>query len=161
MEKLVDPFAGLAVARELACEFFAVFSRFEYALKECGFLRNSRGRVEPDWDSYRSSIEHQLALEPDSAISKAIKYLTDMPPNVQIGRREWSDEPVLKGNTAFGQAISATQRVRNNLFHGGKHTPQEIAGRDELLVCSALEVLKGCLEIDENVRSAYNEPSTC
>ena len=44
-----DPFAFLAVDKELVCTFFAVFSRFEFALKDCGYVREENGTAAPAW----------------------------------------------------------------------------------------------------------------
>lgn len=41
-----------------ATEFFAVFSRFEYALKKCGYFRasNQRNDVQADWDRFANML---------------------------------------------------------------------------------------------------------
>ena len=46
---LVDPFNGVAVPRNLVAEFFAVFARCEYAMKETGYKRDDHGIAAPAW----------------------------------------------------------------------------------------------------------------
>ncbi len=47
-----SPFEGLRIPRELVCEFFAVFSRLEFTLKEEGFVQRGRERAYPDWNRF-------------------------------------------------------------------------------------------------------------
>lgn len=56
--------AGL---RELAFDFFYWFSRFEFALKENGYLVSTvmGARAQPDWD--RFVVAHQDQYAPDQA----------------------------------------------------------------------------------------------
>ena len=61
--KVID---ALTEDRDLVFRFFAVFSRFEYALKRSGFLKYQE-RAEADWDAYAngirgnfSAIDHHL-----------------------------------------------------------------------------------------------------
>lgn len=117
---IASPFDGLQIQRELVCEFFAVFSRFEFTLKETGFLRVVNGRATPAWRQYGTSLSN--------------------PPQVQIGRETWAHAP-LRGKTRIAQALDAVTRVRNNLFHGGKHTPHSPPGRDEKLIRTSLTLL--------------------
>src|SRR6266542_1145125 len=115
----VSPFEGLQMPRELACEFFAVFSRFEFALKEEGYVYVNRfGRATPDWNRFAESAASVLDVEIGSDLEAAINYLTSELPQVQVSAQGWSPVP-LRGSTRASQAIDAVQRVRNNLFHGG------------------------------------------
>ncbi|WP_148296191.1 hypothetical protein [Methylophilus sp. OH31] len=147
------PFDSLQMPRELACEFFAVFSRFEYALKVSGFLYVNRyGRAAPDWDSFAAAAILQPV--PNSALAQAMDFLNREPPEVQTSAHNWQPVP-LRGATPIATVLDAAQRVRHNLFHGGKHSPHSPPGRDEALVRAALEVLFGCLSQNNNLRAAY------
>jgi hypothetical protein len=53
--------------------------------------------------------------------------------------------------------FDAICRVRNNLFHGGKHTPHSPEGRDEKLVWCALTVLVAYLEQDDEMRDNFEQ----
>jgi hypothetical protein len=149
-----SPFAGLQMPAALACEFFAVFSRFEYALKEEGYCYvGPRGRAHPDWRTFK---ERCAVLSVSSEKTRlAVEYLVGNPPKVQTGAQAWTDMP-LQGTTPFAQAIEAVGRVRNNLFHGGKHSPQSVPGRDEELVCAGLQVLYACLDGMPSLRETFN-----
>ena len=152
-----SPFDGLQMPRELVCEFFAVFSRFEFTLKESRFVSVSRfGRATPDWNRFASKTGPKLVAQKGTKLDDAIAYLTSEPPQVQTAAQNWSQQP-LTGSTLGEKAIAAAQRVRNNLFHGGKHTPHSPPGRDEKLVRLALVVLYACLEQDANLRQTFEQ----
>ncbi len=149
-----SPFDSLQMPKELACEFFAVFSRFEYALKESGFwYLNRNGRAAPNWDGFAAIVT--LEFESTSELANAIDFLNDEPPLVQVSSHDWLHAP-LRGTTKIQKALDATQRIRNNLFHGGKHMQHSHLGRDEKLVKSALEVLLSCISQNSALRAAYS-----
>ena len=50
-------FRHLHMPHELACEFLAVFSRFEYALKSTEYAHGNEGKVEPWWDKFSNDID--------------------------------------------------------------------------------------------------------
>jgi hypothetical protein len=149
-----SPFDGLDLDRELVCEFFGVFSRFEYALKESGLTRDVRGIVEPAWWRFAENMNGWLTVEPDSALAEAIDFLCDEPAQVQTGPHNW-EMRALHGKMRLEHAIDAARRVRHNLFHGGKHTPHSPPGKDERLVRSALALLYSCLEQNTPLREIY------
>jgi len=135
-----SPFDGLHLDREVVCDFFAVFSRFEFALKESGFVRSHRGLIEPAWKRYGSVIATLLTIEPGSPLDEAIDYLCNEPPLFQVGATQWEQCP-LQNSNKLEQAIDAIKQVQNNLFHSAKHTPHSLHGRDNKLVKSSLFVL--------------------
>jgi hypothetical protein len=137
----------------LACEFFAAFSRFEFALKESGHVYINRfGRAAPDWDGFAAVANLQAPAGSDLAL--AVDFLNGQPPLVQTSAHGWSHAP-LRGSTPIATALDAAQRVRHNLFHGGKHTPHSPLGRDEALVRAALAVLLACVAQNPVVGAAY------
>lgn len=152
--EIPSPFDGLHLDRELICDFFAAFSRFEFALKESGFARNHRGSIEPTWRGYASEVAKLLTVERGSSLDEAINYLCNDPPLFQVGAKQWEQRP-LQGDSKLEQAIDAAKQVRNNLFHGGKHTPHSPPGRDNQLVKSSLVVLYACLVADDKLRDVY------
>jgi hypothetical protein len=151
---ILSPFAGLHLDRELVCEFFAVFSRFEFSLKETGNCREIRGLVEPAWWGYAEKVAELVTVEPGSPLEEAISYLCDEPPLFQLSAHRWGHR-ALHGICRFEQAIDAAKQVRNNLFHGGKHTQHSPSGRDNRLVKSSLTILYACLEADAEIRDVY------
>jgi len=47
---LLAPFNNMAVPKELATEFFAIFTRCEYAMKEAGYRRDDgNGNAAAAW----------------------------------------------------------------------------------------------------------------
>ncbi|MEZ5463918.1 MAG: hypothetical protein R3F22_01565 [Lysobacteraceae bacterium] len=154
--KIASPFEGLHLPEALVCEFFAVFSRFEFTLKESGHTRENRVPLEPAWWPFAEKVDSYLAVQPGSDLANAIDYLTTDIPQVQIRKDNWEARP-LHGATKVERAIDAVTRVRNNLFHGGKHTPHSPAGRDEKLIRAALSVLYACLEQNDNLRNTYEQ----
>jgi hypothetical protein len=150
--KIREPFAFIAVNQELVCEFFAVFARFEFALKESGYVHGVAGRASPDWKRYK--VDCKLKMDTTDPLHAHIRYLLAHPPQVQDVNLKWSTV-ALKAATDEGKALEAIQRVRNNLFHGGKHPPLSPPGRDEELVKASLAVLYACLEQNEQLLRDY------
>lgn len=116
---------------QLACEFFAVFSRLEFALKDSGYYYvNRRGRAAADWDRYFPHADATVRDDADPELFEAVQYLTAEPPQVQVAPAQWGQNVPLRGGPgAIGTALDAAGRVRNNLFHGGKpptHRPDGI-----------------------------------
>ncbi|MDN8001412.1 hypothetical protein QZN00_30230 [Burkholderia multivorans] len=153
---LVDPFEGVAVPRDLVAEFFAVFARCEYAMKETSYKRDDHGIATPAWLRLADDASAWLDVPPGSDVAQAIALLTDNPPKLLFFADGWRSSP-LRGTSAIAQAIDAATRVRHNLFHGGKHTPEAKAGRDEQLVRAALTLLLALVDrCPTDLRGAYN-----
>lgn len=147
-----DPFAFLAVDKELVCTFFAVFSRFEFALKDCGYVREENGTAAPAWR--RFAKEGTLECAPNSEIEEAVHYLVAHPPQVQDTQLNWQNKPFW-GTTDTARAIESAQRTRNNLFHGGKHAPYSPPGRDAELVRCSLMLLDELIAQNPDLKSSY------
>lgn len=146
-------FDSLQMPPALACEFFAVFSRFEFALKESGHVYVNRyDRAAPDWDGFAAVATLQASTGTELAL--AIDFLNREPPQVQISAHGWTPVP-LRGTAPVATALDAAQRVRHNLFHGGKHTPHSPSGRDEALVRASLVVLLACVDQNPDIKAAY------
>lgn len=153
---LVDPYLGVAVPRELIAEFFAVVARCEYAMKESGYRRDDHGVAAPAWQRLANDASGWLPIEPGSELAEAVACLVNDPPRLQSFDGGWQASP-LRGAGPVANAIDAAQRVRNNLFHGGKHTPEAALGRDEQLVRSALTLLRSVIEqAPGDLSGAYN-----
>ncbi|WP_176072126.1 hypothetical protein [Paraburkholderia phenazinium] len=156
MMGLVDPFDGVAVPRDLVAEFFAVFARCEYAMKETGYKRNDHGIAAPAWLRVANDASAWLDVPLGSDVAQAIALLTSDPPKLLSFADGWQSSP-LRGDSTIAQAIDAATRVRHNLFHGGKHTPEAAAGRDERLVRAALTLLVALVDqCTTDLRGAYN-----
>jgi hypothetical protein len=106
---------------QLAFEFFYWFSRFEFCLKENGYLKSEKPgeNALPGWDKFVD--EHAKAYELSSEASK----LLAAPPDRQVvgaGRAlEWKPVGFQDCKSDLAKVVRSVKTVRNNLFHGGKH----------------------------------------
>lgn len=144
---------------ELACEFFAVFSRFEFALKAAvdgRFRREGTDLAEPAWRKFAAEVSERVRVAPGSELAEAVDYLNESPPEVQRANGSWVDRP-LHGDTPIACAIDAATRTRNNLFHGGKYGLDSPDGRDERLVRASLIVLLVCLAADSEILALFED----
>lgn len=151
-----SPFIGLRIPPELVCHFFAVFARFEFTIKEHGYVNMYHGYASPAWWRFADNVAKYLQVSAGSELATAIDFLNNNAPQVQIDAHEWEHKS-LHGSTNIARAVDAACRVRNNLFHGGKHTPHSPDGRDEKLLRQSLVVLFACLEQCDLLRTTYNE----
>lgn len=160
---MASPFDGLDIERELVCEFFAMFARFEYAMKATHYCWCDNGRAAPNWKDLAlklgSRIERTLSEPPAREL---IDYLLTEPPQVQKfvnGKAEFQAQK-LSGANLGAQTIDGAKRVRNNLFHGGKHTPHSAPERDTTLIKAAMAVLDACLSVDPDLKSEFDHQRT-
>lgn len=156
-----DPFRHLHMAPERACKFLAVFSRMEYALKATlRYAKQRDSRVEANWDQFAKDIDAQFQATADPALTAARDYLLARPPRKQIlrdGALAFVDTAADPQHGQTERLLLMVRRVRNNLFHGGKHYPngEQEAGRNDLLVSHSLTVLEHCVALNEDVRQRY------
>jgi hypothetical protein len=134
---------------------FAIFCRFEFALKDCGFIRGDEG--ESAWaDWHRFEREDCLAGLPSALSGDAdVRQLLDNPPMkhlVHRGTPTWL-QTYHKPLDTVRELLSAARAVRNNLFHGGK--PDD-AHRDDVLCRAARKVLIACLQRHDALRESFN-----
>lgn len=159
----ISPFQHLQFPAELACEFLAVFSRFEFSLKENGYVRaGRRDAAEPNWDEFTSDIAESFEIGHSESTAGAIAYLINEPPMRQVVENQtitWRDLQFKGNESKADKALLAVRMVRNNLFHGGKHSPHSPPGRDERLIHASIAVLKHCLTLDNELLTDY-ESST-
>jgi hypothetical protein len=133
-------------------EFFALFSRFEYALKQCGYMSNEK-IAKPDWHKLAKK-KNIVALFEKMQNDDGIAILFSAPPNKQIVRNGVLCFEPYAPSVATVDLCDAVKRVRNNLFHGEK----DLANwrkRDEELCRASTIVLKTILRADERLLSAY------
>lgn len=146
--------------RKRIFDFFWLFSRFEYGLKNLGYGRsNEKGHVtgvhwikagdRPGW----STLDHEVRASPRA------RYVLDCPPKqlaVEAGLLVW-----VETRHDDHLAIRHTCQVRNNLFHGGKFIGGPVAGteRDRELVDAATEVLMILGRLDSELWQKVKEHS--
>lgn len=106
---------------KLAFQFFYRYSRFEFALKENGYLRNSKpgATAMPGWLQFAEE-KHGVYCASDEA-----KELIDASPQCQVvaagNRLEWKSIDLEDCSSDLEKVILLVRTARNNLFHGGKH----------------------------------------
>lgn len=152
----------------IVLEFFAVFSRFECALKSAGFYKpKTRGcqRIKPDWNAYADDLE-KIPIQIEK-INDAAEYLLTHPPKIQIGNKEiidWEIQTNKRNMSKIRWIFTLIRSVRNNLFHGGKYIGQDHhydecdeLERNKKLLQASLKVLDICLGFDGGVKIAFNK----
>lgn len=122
-------------------EFFYWFSRFEFALKENGCLKDTTlgAKAEPNWDCFL--VRHSEHYSPSSDASELLK----LHPKRQIigegGTLTWKPVGVAHCNNSLCCIITMLKAIRNNLFHGGKHGDTQVDDQKrnlQLLKCAKL-----------------------
>ncbi|WP_232917703.1 hypothetical protein [Pseudomonas viridiflava] len=133
----------------LAFDFFYWFSRFEFCLKENGYLKfeNPGQRAEPGWDRFVERHAETYVLTAEAA------ELLAAPPDRQVVGAglvlEWVPVGFQDCRSDLAKVVRAVKTVRNNLFHGGKHgaagwdSPQ----RAQSLITWSASVLEGLVEL--------------
>jgi hypothetical protein len=145
-------------------DFFRVFARIEYALKDNRYARwiNPRRKVgvKVDWDQFVT--DNKEALRPLFAKAKedeTIRYLIEHPPHAQIvtdeDRADFGDA---ENVTDTPSLIRAARNVRNNLFHGGKSysKPPPDPEHDAKLIRASVGVLELMLDRCKRLRETFD-----
>lgn len=107
--------------KNLAFDFFYSFSRFEFALKENGLVHaGPRDVAQADWKRFIGEFEDAYEL------CEAAEALLRDPPDVQRVKNgaawEWHPLTFSDNQSELSKVALAVKTVRNNLFHGGKHS---------------------------------------
>lgn len=146
--------------KETALEFFAIFSRFECALKCLDCQNKAHARNGEDIKVYWNEYADYLFEKEDlfSKIEKESEYLLKNPPKKQIvGEIRWKEVPDDQTNK-MRNIFLRVRGVRNNLFHGGKFASGMgwyDRERDQKLAETCLKILNTCLEDKNPVTKAF------
>jgi hypothetical protein len=136
-----------------AVAFFSAFSRFEYALKRAGYLRNE-DIAEADWDKFAGSLGAPFLEE--IRASKCADEMLARPPGKPIrngNHIQWRDAPPV---TNVQSLFIGVRQARNNLFHGEKFIGEGYKGsRDRRLLTESLTILELALGKCKKTRSAF------
>lgn len=124
--------------KPVALEFFAAFSRFEFALKRGGYVQGTvGGRASPNWNQFASDLGNDFFTSMKE--TGAAKIFFEAPPKRLTVKPDGGvgfTEQAALANTQM--LLEAVGLVRNNLFHGEKAW---ISERDEQLLRASLLVL--------------------
>lgn len=139
-----------------AFEFLFRFSRFEYALKNAGYLKSTDTgkKAEPNWDAFVKRNRTRYAL------SSTASALIAARPRQQVvaGNAQMSWQELQFAATEYDlQKVTLLLRlVRNNLFHGGK--PADPRWDDPQKTAALLETCQAVLNelaVFANFNDAY------
>jgi len=144
---------------DLALDFFLVFSRFEFALKRAGFVRDGAKQALADWEKFAKALKKIDT----SAVLKCCTYLREHPPKKQVldgGQLSWT-LPTRNG-ADIEKILLDVRTIRNNVFHGGKYGPGPVDEplRDRQLIKDCLGVLGTLLELPdlpEGIRENFGQ----
>lgn len=153
-------FSSRRVDKDLLTDFFMIFARTEYALKEAKYFKARGGRPEIQWDVFAKNIGDSLLASNEPAVLTAVKYLAENPPNRQVvkdGILTWEPRTSNHAQQDPVFLIRSITTVRNNLFHGGKQIEGLLAERDLLLLVSCLNLLSYALSLDPSVLHFFEE----
>ena len=137
----------------VAFDFFFWFSRFEFALKENGYLKSLTigNAAEPGWDVF---VAKWHANFKPSNESNALMAMNPKSQIVGTNGLTWKDVGMTDCKSDLGKVVRLLKTVRNNLFHGGKHGADawDDPTKTELLLSS------GKLLLDQLANMAGIEP---
>jgi hypothetical protein len=127
-------------------DFFITFARFEFALKQSGFVHGDEAKVSPDWDGFSRVMAHfdDATLAP---VLESCPYLRENPPKKQIlknGRLAWV-QPA-RSQSEIQNLLLNVRTVRNNVFHGGKFPLPVGPVAEPLRDCRLLQDCLSCAE---------------
>jgi hypothetical protein len=131
----------------LVMNFFAGFSRFEFALVNGGFPGNNPHHATADWHNFSIQMEQHFNYQRTQELQDAVTYLENTPPKIRAGAPNalsWIVNPDIAGKPRLERLTVHVRAIRNNLFHGGKYpeTPVLPAERDVQLLTSGIVMIE-------------------
>jgi hypothetical protein len=152
---------------ELVLQFFATFSRFEYALKRAGFVRSDwYNNASADWQRFARKKGNALLDDiTDRKFVEARSFLLREPPQKQVviaadRSLRWQANTKRSEEGDAEYLLRLVRDVRNNLFHGGKYPNQAVSGRrlrNSMLLEACLTILEKCLSLDADVKHFFED----
>ena len=143
--------------KKLTFDFFYKFSRFEYSLKANNFGKpvGKHKKATADWPKFRSEYEKNFIL------SVVASDLLQNPPKMQIfedGDIIFVTEKHEENDSDLRKVIRSVQRIRNNLFHGGKDGcgQEGDVARNKYLLTTGCKVLDQLAELNDAVAFDYS-----
>lgn len=152
----------LKINKELVLDFYLTFSRFEYALKNSGFARGNENFVEPNWNEFALSLKDKFNKNANKILLEEASYFLEEPPLQQVLLRDglaWSGGIMPDHLSEIEKLLRLVNRVRNNLFHGGKHSMEDFEQKErtEHLLKCCLIILEECLKLALDVKTKFDE----
>lgn len=142
---------------DLIFEFFTVYSRFEFALKQIGYRRIAGdGHIEPAWRWFAATNQDKFNPDKSPELRQACNYFLSFPPKIQVVENDqlsWKRNQRRENESDAAWVIRSIGIVRNNLFHGGKFPWDQV--RDVSLLSYGLVILYEYLELDQRLRDIF------
>lgn len=153
---------SVRVNRELLLEFFLTFARAEFALKNSGFVTGGEDSAAPHWDKFANTLKDNFKKDRTKELEAAVGYILVNPPMKQVlwnGNLMWEANLPNNGLSETEVLFILVRRIRNNLFHGGKHNfdVSSDTERTTQLLRYALLIVKEGVSILPNVKAAYDQ----
>jgi len=138
---------------QVACDYFLLLSKLEYALKNGAYITNNRDAAKPDWDRFIAFVNPKIEIDVNDA---DIRAFLDSPPKRQLfkdGVISWSNPGKIADHDKE-RMLQACLTIRNNLFHGGKHGDGN-TGRNMVLISAATKILSAAIEACPTVKEQF------
>jgi hypothetical protein len=150
---------NVSLPQSLLLEFFLTFARFEFALKNSGFVTGDHSEARPNWDQFGRSLDLATARN-DQTFAVAQDFLAFNHPARQVlvnGDLAWDISIPFTHLERMDQILTLVRRVRNNLFHGGQfgNDTHSSSVRDCQLLEHSIAILSRCLDLAPSVAAAY------
>ena len=136
-----------------AIKFFKMMMRLEYSLKEYRYARRKGSTVEVTWDEFAKKLGKDFFRRIKN--SGILKQLLEHPPKRQTledNRLLWESVTEISN---VQELLGAVRRVRNNLFHGGKHGDPDSERNDDL-ISDCITVIEKILENDDVLNTIFS-----
>lgn len=150
---------------KLVWNFFALFSRFECALKRAGYYIKGKKLAQPNWDTFANSLQNRFDANSSADLKRATDYLNSHPPKRQVikdDHLDWEDQFRQANESDIQWLLRLIRLIRNNLFHGGKYRypagPIADSSRDQKLLESGIIVLLACAKLDSQIWGYLEAP---
>ena len=145
----------------LVSNFFFTFARMEYALKATGRFKRNCHNAEADWTKLAKDICNSFNKNAKAELKEAVEYYLSSPPMKQVinnNQLEW-DNTLPDYTSELDLILSLINRVRNNLFHGGKFRDRYLAEdeRSEQLIRHGLTIMNHCLILASDLNEAFKK----
>lgn len=145
----------MPTASEDKVRLFIAYSRFEFSLKENGYIRPDKdGIAHADWRAFAKEEALRDIFE-EAKKDIDVRELIAKPPMTQItsNSQTWHwEERLPKPAPNLLALFLSVKTIRDNLFHGGKQGENP---RDDQLCKAAWHVLQLCLDRHHAVRAMF------
>lgn len=148
--------------KALLLDFFAAYSRIEYALKRNEYTTTSNGNAEANWPKFIKNNKEEFNPNKNHKLKQAVDYLLSFPAQQQIiknGNLDFTEHSTTIEGPSLYRLYHCIRITRNNLFHGGKYPLKYVKdlSRNKELIQNSLTVLKEIIELDQNVKNTFWE----